>query len=150
MPRQQDHHLLIEIIDHAFNKGSWHGANLLGSLRGVDARLAARRIRNRKCIWEQALHAAYWKHVVVNRLIGTRPFPRAGSNWINLPANRSEKSWRADIGMLRTIHAQLRTALLSRKTALDPRSLKMVYGAAFHDVYHAGQIKLLRRMFQQK
>ena len=52
--------LLVELLDHAFNRMSWHGANLMGSLRGVDAATAARRAGRRKTIWEQALHAAYW------------------------------------------------------------------------------------------
>jgi hypothetical protein len=137
--------LLLDIIDRAFNKGSWHGANLMGSLRGVSAKQASKRIRGRKNIWEQALHAAYWKHIVLNKLIGTQPFPRRGSNWIAQPRKATEDAWRADLRLLHDIHEKLRAAVIASRGRLSPKVLKMVYGAAFHDVYHAGQIKLLRR-----
>src|SRR4051794_10299081 len=73
--------LLVQLLDHAFDRASWHGANLIAALRGVDARTAAGRVGGRKTIWEQALHAAYWKHRVLNKLSGRTPFPRRGSNW---------------------------------------------------------------------
>ena len=138
--------LLLDIIDHAFNKGSWHGANLMGALRGVSAKQASKRFKGRKTIWEQALHAAYWKHIVLNKLVGKTPFPRKGSNWIRLPSALSETAWRGDLKMLREIHEEFRAAVESSKGKLDDKTLKMVYGAAFHDIYHAGQIKLLRRI----
>src|SRR5437763_1250234 len=101
---------LTQIIDRAFDKGSWHGANLISALRGVRAKQAARRFKNRKTIWEQALHAGYWKHIVLNKLVGTTPFPRRGSNWIAQPSKVTEQAWRADIQLLREIHSKFRAA----------------------------------------
>jgi hypothetical protein len=144
MPRQPD--LLLDLIDRAFDKRSWHGANLMGSLRGVGASQAARRFRGRKTIWEQVLHAAYWKQIVLNKLVGTQPFPRRGSNWIKQPAKPTEKAWRDDTLLLRAIHQQFRDAVVGSRGKLSPKVLRMVHGAAFHDIYHAGQIKLLRRL----
>src|SRR4051812_44828415 len=77
--------VLIESLRTAFDQRSWHGANLLGSIRSVHAPLATQRIGRRKTIWQQVLHAAYWKHVVVNKLAGTTRFPRRGSNWPRIP-----------------------------------------------------------------
>jgi hypothetical protein len=34
------------------------------------------------------------------------------------------------------------------KTPRATKLLSMLYGIAFHDVYHAGQIRLLRRLMQ--
>jgi len=138
--------LLLDFIDSAFDKRSWHGANLMGALRGVGAKQAARKLKGRKSIWEQALHAAYWKHIVLNQLIGTQPFPRRGSNWIKPPAKLSDRAWRADVKFLRDRHKRFRKAVIASRGKLSAKALKMVYGAAFHDVYHAGQIKLLRRL----
>jgi len=62
---------ILALIDEAFDKTSWHGPNLRGSIRGVDAGLAAwRPAPGRHNIWELTLHAAYWKYAVRRRLTG--------------------------------------------------------------------------------
>ena len=64
-----------------------------------------------------------------------------------LPEEISERAWREDQQLLHDIHAQLRAAVASVDwDALDPKIQRMVYGVAFHDIYHAGQIRLLRKM----
>jgi hypothetical protein len=139
--------LLLDVLDCAFDKRSWHGANLLTALRGVDASAAARRVRHRKCIWKQALHAAYWKHTVCNRLAGRTSFPRPGSDWPKLPARRDTSNWKADIELLRDTHRRLRTIVAALPSkGLDEKTLRLIHGAAAHDIYHAGQIKLLRKL----
>lgn len=145
------HALLVELIDRGYDKVSWHGANLTGAVRGVDARTAAKRIGGRKSVWEQVLHAAYWKQRVLNKLIGRTPFPRKGSNWPLLPAKVSEEAWRDDLAMLAEIHGRLREAVAALdERRMTPKLVMMIEGVAFHDVYHAGQIKLMRRMVEGK
>ena len=62
---------LLLAFDEAYDKHSWHGTNLRGSLRGIDhITAAARPAPDRHNIWELALHAAYWKYTVVRRLTG--------------------------------------------------------------------------------
>src|SRR5438552_10055255 len=126
--------LLLAVVDHAFDKGSWHGANLTGALRGVRAKQAARKIPGRKCIWEQALHAAYWKHIVLNKLTGAQPFPRRGSNWPKVPEKPTESAWRADLRLLKDIHQRFRRAVIASRGELDETLERMVYGVAFHDI----------------
>ncbi len=61
--------VLLDLLDEAFDKKSWHGPNLRGSIRGVTAQQAAWRPGpDRHNIWELTLHAAYWKYVVRRRL----------------------------------------------------------------------------------
>src|SRR5690242_385703 len=92
--------VLLELLDRGYDKVSWHGANLTGAVRGVDAGTAAKRVAGRKSVWEQVLHAAYWKQRVLNKLVGRTPFPRKGSNWPLVPAKVSEEAWREDLRML--------------------------------------------------
>src|SRR6476659_5862503 len=99
--------LLLDILDCAFDRQSWHGANLMSSLRGVPAKLAAKSLPGRKSIWQQALHAAYWKHAVLNKLIGTTRFSRTPSNCLISPAPPTDKAWRDDLEFLREEHRQL-------------------------------------------
>jgi hypothetical protein len=119
----------------------------MSALRGVDAARAAQRVNGRKCIWEQLLHAAYWKHVVVNKLTGSSPFPRKPANWPRVPGQADKKNWKTDVALLREIHRRLRAAVESLAPhRLDEKTIWLIHGAAAHDLYHAGQIKLLRKM----
>lgn len=139
--------MLLQNLDCAFDKTAWHGPNLASSIRGVDARRAAESLEGRMSIWQQVLHAAYWKQRVINLLIGTQPFPRKGSNWPLLPKVSTEKTWKADVKLLHDIHANLRAAITQiDPTRLDEKTTRLILGAAAHDLYHTGQIRLLRRM----
>src|SRR5688500_8739269 len=139
--------VLLDVFDHAFNKRSWHGANLTSAIRGVDATTAARRVRGRRNIWEQVLHAAYWKQAAMNKLTGTLArLPRRGSNWL-MPKDITEAAWRADVALLHDVHRRLRAAIATIPVqALDQKKRWLIHGIAAHDLYHAGQIKLLRRL----
>lgn len=150
--------LLIEVLDSAFAGTGWHGTTLSGALRGVTAADALRRPgRGRHSIWELALHAAYWKYVVRRRIMGDTSrggFPRGPSNWPAPPARPTAAAWRDDVRLLKRMHAELKAAV----RALPPRKLaartptgrwtiaQMIHGVAGHDLYHTGQIQLIKRL----
>ena len=146
--------ILLDLLDEAFDKKSWHGPNLRGSLRGVGAEQAAWRPgQDRHNVWELALHAAYWKYVVRRRITREKrgSFALEGSNFFKRPAELSGAAWKADIATLEAEHKKLRAAIagLSRKGRSEAdwrKLLHLIRGAAAHDLYHAGQIRLLRRM----
>ena len=148
---------LLFLIDSAYDHVSWHGTNLRGSLRGLSPRQAAwRPERGRHNIWELVVHAAYWKYAAWRRLTGgTRgSFPVDGSNWFPRPLDSSVKAWRTDVALLEDTHRTLRAAVAD----LRPRDLNrapsksrvttrtLVTGIAAHDLYHAGQIQLLKKL----
>lgn len=149
--------LLLRVYDQAFTAPSWHGTPLWGALRGISARDALRRpARGRHNIWEVVLHAAYWKYVVRRRLTrdAALAFPRAGSNWFRAPARPDAKAWKADLALLRAEHRQLR-AVIARFPGAQLRrrgwrskwtNEQHIYGVASHDLYHAGQVQLLKRL----
>jgi hypothetical protein len=148
--------LLLDGLDEAFDRRSWHGTNLRGSLRGLTARQAAWRPGpGRHNIWEIAVHTAYWKYVVRRVIIGAKrgTFPLRGSNWF-LREGGDAVAWRRDLQLLADQHRQLREAvaafpagrlqLSTRKRAFTYAGL--IRGVAAHDLYHAGQIQLLKRL----
>jgi uncharacterized damage-inducible protein DinB len=145
------------LIDTSYDRVSWHGTNLRGSIRGVSPRQAASRpAAGRHNIWELVVHAAYWKYIAWRRLTSaTRgSFPLEGSNWFTRPQQVTEKAWRADIALLEQTHRTLRAAIADLRpadlTRKPPRSKvttrALVTGVAAHDLYHAGQIQLLKRL----
>jgi DinB superfamily len=144
--------LVLALFDEGYSKKTWHGPNLKQSLKGVSAKQAAWR-PGPGChnIWELALHAAYWKYAVRRRLQGGRPgsFVLKGSNFFARPekGKATEAAWRADLEILANEHRELeKTIRAVLKTSQARERLPMLYGVAFHDVYHAGQIRLLRRL----
>jgi hypothetical protein len=148
---------LLAQLDEAFDHRSWHGTNLRGSLRGMGAaRASARPAPGRHSAWEIAVHAAYWKYAAWRRLSGEKrgSFARAGSNWFACPAPPTEGAWRRDVAMLVGYHRRLRDAVARLADAdLDRRAPggretigRIVRGIAAHDLYHAGQIQLIKRM----
>jgi hypothetical protein len=150
---------LLSLIDEGYNRAAWHGPNLRGSIRGVTAREAAHRPSGgRHNIWELVVHAAYWKYTVRRRLLGEKrgSFSLPGSNFFTRPVDRSEKAWRADVALLESEHQKLREVVLSiqPKQLGDPprgsRIRRLIAGIAFHDVYHAGQIQLIKKLVKSK
>lgn len=146
--------LLLTQIDQAYNRRSWHGTNLRGSLRGVTAEQAAWRPgTDRNSIQEIVVHAAYWKYVVRRRLTGEKrgSFPLAGSNWFPRP-QADVAAWKADVRLLDDCHRALRETVASLAPTQMSRAiggwtvLDTVSGIAAHDLYHAGQIQLLKRL----
>lgn len=140
----------LSLLDEAYDKQAWHGPNLRGSLRGVSPRLAAwRPTEARHNIWELAVHAAYWKYTVRRRLTGEKKgsFAFEGSDFFLRPQEENEEAWKADLALLASEHKLLRETV-AKLPPLDftAKAARMIQGAAMHDVYHAGQITLLKRM----
>lgn len=140
--------MLLNLLDEAFDKKSWHGPNLRGSIRGVTAKQAAWRPGpDRHNIWELALHAAYWKYVVRRRFTREKrgSFALTGSNFFPRPVEDTEAAWKANVDILIGEHRKLR-AVVAELAAPSRAQAHMIRGVAAHDLYHAGQIRLLRRL----
>jgi hypothetical protein len=154
MPAFTPIQILLALVDEAFERTAWHGPTLLGSIRGVTAANADwRPAPGRHNIRELTVHAAYWKYAVRRRLTGdTRgSFALKGSNWFDADPSRT---WQQERRLLIDEHRKLRAAI----AAFPPRALGKpvdarrqtavftIRGIAAHDLYHAGQIQLLKRL----
>jgi uncharacterized damage-inducible protein DinB len=150
--------LLLAQIDQAYDTKSWHGTNLRGSIRGLTASdVAWRPQAGRHNIQEIAVHAAYWKYAARRRLTGEKRgvFPLKGSDWF-IREGVDAEVWAADMRLLDECHRSLRAVV----AALSPAGLQrtvggsltapsLVSGIIAHDLYHAGQIQLLKRMREE-
>ncbi|MGC2815215.1 MAG: DinB family protein [Candidatus Acidiferrum sp.] len=147
--------LVLALFDEAYEKKTWHGPNLKEAIRGVNAKQAAWRPgASRHNIWEETLHAAYWKYEVRRRIEGkdAGPFALSGRNFFVRPekGKADETAWRADKKLLEREHRALRKTIQQILDApAGKKFLKQIYGVALHDVYHAGQIRLLRRLMSR-
>jgi uncharacterized damage-inducible protein DinB len=151
--------LLLEMLDQAFDHKGWHGTTLRGSLRGVSTDEALwRPAAGRHNIWELALHTAYWKYAVRRRLNGeaTASFARKPSNWPDLPSVSDAAAWKRDVAYLDQEHLLLREAIRTlpapRLAERSPKGVwtnaEEIHGVAAHDLYHTGQIQLIKRLMR--
>jgi hypothetical protein len=152
--------LILTLLDQAYNKPTWlgyshseyalrappDGSNLRSSLRGVGVREALWRPQpQRHCIWEYALHCAYWKYLATGALLRERErgsFPRRPANFPAIPDKPTARAWKEDLVLLHQAHLELRRAV----DALEPADLEQkwgrwtlaehAFGAANHDLYH--------------
>jgi hypothetical protein len=152
--------LLLRLLDQAYDRKAWHGPNLRGSIRGLDLAVASWRPGPaRHCIWEVVVHAAYWKYIARRRLLGEKKgsFPLKGSNWFPRPVVLTTEAWEEDVALLEQTHRTLRAAVAGLSPAelgVTPAgskvsNLDLLSGVACHDVYHAGQIQVLKRLAAQ-
>jgi uncharacterized damage-inducible protein DinB len=153
--------LLLDVLEEAFTAKGWQGATLSGAVRGLTPRQALwRPSATRHNIWELVLHTAFWKHAVRERVEGKgrTPFPRAPRNFPSLPERPDAAAWRADVALLKRQHALLtRTVAGLSPTRLDApvgasrwTVAEQVFGVAAHDLYHTGQIQLLKALQRPK
>jgi len=150
---------LVQQLEEAYQQKAWHGTNLRGSIRSVTLeQLCWRPLPNRHNIWEEVVHCAYWKYIVRRRLTGEKrgSFPLKGSNWFNRPVEKTTRAWKQDVKLLDKMHKQL----VDEVRKISPAGLKKypkgskfttlqtISGIGLHDVYHAGQIQLMKRLQQ--
>jgi len=151
--------VLLGVIDDAYSGKSWQGSNLKGSIRGLSTKEAAWRPGfDRHNIWELVMHAAYWKYSVKRRLLNEKrgSFPFKGSNWFVRPQEWIDAAWKTDLRLLDALHHCLHRAVASLDPSILDKTIpggkysyaKIVYGVAAHDVYHTGQINLIKRLMR--
>jgi hypothetical protein len=151
--------ILLMLIEESYSTKAWHGPNLRGSLRGVNYEDAAwRPSPGRHNIWEILVHCAYWKYIVRRRILGERKgtFPLKGSNWFKRPTVLTQRALSSDMAMLDETHRTMVEAIISMDSRVlgnFPNNSKVsneaiIRGIASHDVYHAGQIQLLKRLMK--
>lgn len=140
---------------------AWHGGPTpMMALRGVSA-AQARWVPapRRHGIWELTLHIAYWDYAVRRRLDPDSPrdFPRSPANWPALPERADAKAWAEDRALLAREHEALVRAVRQLKPSHWNRRLtgrwtrgETIVGIVAHEVYHTGQIQLLKRLWQSR
>lgn len=144
---------IADQLRRAFEGPAWHGPSVLEALETVDAaRAAAHPVPNVHSIWEIVLHLTTWDDVIRRRLGGEVVRSEDAADWPEV-GEATEAGWREALARLRRGHQALHATLL----ALDDATLDQppypgsstryvsAHGQVQHNLYHAGQIMLLRR-----
>ena len=145
--------LIAEQLRRAFEGGAWHGPALLELLQDTDAAtVAAKPLTNIHSIWELVLHVAVWDAAACRRLKGETFQPEGLANFPLAP-KPTEPAWRKTLAHVKSTHH----ALVKMVAALPESRLRervpgkkydfyfMLHGIVQHELYHAGQIAILKK-----
>jgi uncharacterized damage-inducible protein DinB len=144
---------LEEQLRCSFEGGSWHGPSVREALDGVTAEEAWRHpIPGAHSIWELVLHLSGTYSLVLRRLNGDATELSPEEDWPVVESPLAA-NWTAALDVLRSLNQQLRAAVQHfNEDALDQplgtrryTAYEQFIGVTQHDLYHAGQIVLLRR-----
>ena len=146
---------ILDQLKRAHEGNAWHGPSVREALTGVTAHQAhARPLQNAHNIWELVHHIAVWENVGRRRLEGDRAEIDISSPEDWPPADdTSEAALEQAQASLDRGHEALRKAIASLdESRLDEpilEGLSTVYvtlhGVIQHDLYHAGQIAMLKK-----
>src|SRR5512146_275359 len=144
---------IADQLKRAFEGDAWHGPAVLEVLEGVSARAAAGKpVAGAHSIWELVLHIAAWDGAIRRRMEG-QALQLSDEQDFPPVKDTSDAAWRAALEDLKQRHADLIQGVLSmpdhRLTSQVPGKdydfYHMLHGAVQHELYHAGQIALLKK-----
>lgn len=144
---------ILNTYDRVMHGDAWHSYPIWQVLESISAECAAHRpITNAHTIWEIVLHMIFWEGVATRRLGGQRAGLDEALNFPAPPAP-SEANWRTTLEQFRGSNQEFRSALqkldaarLDEMSAAGKRSFyDEAHGLIQHNVYHAGQIALLKK-----
>ena len=152
---------LVDQFEREIDGQPWHGPSLSNILEGISAEQAARKpSADAHSIWEILLHMTGWKREVARRAQGHPAAEPAQGDWPAI-GEVAERRWseaqedhrRAQRELLDLVRG-LDDARLGAKVSGDTAAFigagisvkATLYGLLQHDVYHAGQIALLKKL----
>jgi uncharacterized damage-inducible protein DinB len=149
---------IADQLRRAFDGSAWHGDSLFELLDGVSAQQAAARpLKNAHSIWELVLHIAAWDTAVRRRMNGETVQLEGEENFPPVK-DTSESAWGNALEHTRQAHHELVQTVAafpdSRLNEKVPGKEEepdwynfyyMLQGVVQHELYHAGQIALLKK-----
>lgn len=148
---------IADQLSRAYSGKAWHGPSLRFILRGISAeQAAARPIPNAHSIWELVLHIVAWDKAVRERILSGKSTSLPPEENFPAVAEVSEAAWKRTFKQLDQEHKALLAAIrqfpdakLDRKLGNRDYSYYItMHGAVQHDLYHAGQIAILKKLVQ--
>jgi len=139
---------IINTLKHTYEKDAWHGPSVKEALADIPSDVVHTRVGDSHSIIELVTHMTAWRNYVTEKLKGNETFELSDEQ--NFPA---EKDWKRALVNLEKSQQELIKAL---EATSDERLLQivpnrkfnfytMLHGIIHHDLYHTGQIVLMKK-----
>jgi uncharacterized damage-inducible protein DinB len=144
---------IIDQMDRAFSGDAWHGPSLMSLLDGLSADDASKHsVPSAHSVWELVLHSAAWKTIAQHRLAGETVEVTTERDWPPV-WEVTDVAWKRSIETLSESHKRLRKVAEGLKEdQLEENAggsnysrYVLLHGVIQHDLYHAGQIAILKK-----
>jgi len=138
----------------AFEGSAWHGPAVLELLSDIDATTAASHpMPEAHSIWELVLHITAWDGAVNRRIVTRKAVTLNDAQNFPKVKDKSRAAWKETIALLKTTHKELvktvatlpDSRLTDRVPGKNYNVYFMLHGVAQHELYHAGQIAILKK-----
>ena len=146
---------LLKLLKDHFNGDPWIDVQLLGSLKGLAAKDAAKNIHGLNSVWQIVHHMTCWRETILERVQGNN-IPAPANNYFLPLKDTSSKAWAAALKRLKISQKNLLDHLSKDRTNPDElpgpgtySRYELLQGILQHDAYHLGQIVLVRKMLQR-
>jgi len=143
---------VMDQLKTTFSGDSWHGPSVMKNLEGVTAEEASERpLWERHTIWELTDHMAFWLEETLKALRAKEvPRPDKVMDWPRMGVG--EEQWSQSVKRLEGAVNMLIDELAGWSTkdlektvgGADYSYRQMLHGAVHHNLYHAGQIAILK------
>jgi uncharacterized damage-inducible protein DinB len=145
---------ILDQLKRSMEGEAWHGPSVREALANVNAEKAlAHSLPAAHSIWEITQHIAAWQHYVCRRLEGEQFEATPEQDWPPITSS-NEEGWVNTLTKLESGYQKL-YATISRLKEDDldeiivpgkPYNLYfMIHGVIQHNLFHAGQISMLKR-----
>jgi uncharacterized damage-inducible protein DinB len=144
---------IAQLLENTFNKQPWYGSSIMDILKGLTPEVINKSIGQTHSIGELVLHMIAWRTFAIKRLQGDGNFQVTED--LNFP---TPDSWEKTLNQLQQSQIELIEAVKkfpesklgeivpSKEYTYDYYTL--LHGIAQHDIYHLGQIGLLKKAFE--
>jgi hypothetical protein len=145
--------LVLSQLKESIFDGGWHGPSLVDVVKGIEVSTAlSRPLENRHSIWEIVQHAVYWIDRV-NDVLDGKKHPPLGDpeDWKSIVGNSStwdsieEDITRAYERLRNTLHETNEKKINDKLPDADFTYSWMLFGLVHHNLYHAGQIAIMKQ-----
>jgi uncharacterized damage-inducible protein DinB len=144
---------IADQLRRAFYGNAWHGPAVLELVKDVNAKAAAAKpLADVHSIWELLLHVEAWDRAGLIRLGGKKCQLKGAKNFppVTTP---TDAAWGDAVAQVKATHDELvkTIASLAESRLRDQVPGKrydfyhMLHGIAQHELYHAGQIAILKK-----
>ena len=137
-----------KLIERSFDQQPWYGPSVVETLKDITPQSAFNRLPNSHSIIELVCHMTSWRNFVSDQLMGNarevsddENFPRPGS-WDE--AFTELKNSQANL--LKAMDSFPENRLNDKVPLREYRFHFMLNGIVQHDIYHVGQIALLKKL----